>query len=333
MQRVIGIGETVMDILFKDDQPQKAVPGGSTFNSIISLGRAGVPCAMLTEVGGDHIGELICNFLRDNGVATDYVCRHEHIKSHISLAFLDENNDAQYIFYKDHASVTLDGPLPEIRKDDVVLFGSFFAINPAIRPVVGALLRAAHEAGAWLYYDVNFRKNHIADLPRVMANIEENMSLANVVRGSMEDFGFLYGLHDADAVYERVRRHCPTLILTDGARPIRVYTPEGWWRPSAPWAQATTSMPVTSTPSSPCSQHPSARPNGTLHTWRTLNPHPSSLNPHPAPPNPPSSLWRSVGVRMSAARLATTSAPPSPPPFLKARVEEKLEHRISTDDE
>ena len=33
MKRVIGIGETVLDILFKDDQPQKAVPGGSTFNT------------------------------------------------------------------------------------------------------------------------------------------------------------------------------------------------------------------------------------------------------------------------------------------------------------
>lgn len=39
MLRVIGIGETVLDILFKNDQPQKAVPGGSTFNSIVSLGR------------------------------------------------------------------------------------------------------------------------------------------------------------------------------------------------------------------------------------------------------------------------------------------------------
>ena len=45
-KRVIGIGETVLDILFKNDQPLKAVPGGSTFNSIVSLGRAGVPCAM-----------------------------------------------------------------------------------------------------------------------------------------------------------------------------------------------------------------------------------------------------------------------------------------------
>lgn len=226
-KRVIGIGETVWDILFKDDQPQKAVPGGSTFNSIISLGRAGIPCAMVTEAGGDHVGEIICNYLQENGVSSEYVCRNEHIKSHISLAFLDQNNDAHYVFYKDHASVSLDGPLPEISRDDVVLFGSFFAVNPGIRPVVRGLLRAAHKAGAWLYYDVNFRKPHIADLPDVMPNIEENMSLADVVRGSTEDFENLYGLHDGDAVYDRVSPLCPTLILTDGARPIRLYTPDG----------------------------------------------------------------------------------------------------------
>ena len=226
-QHVIGIGETVLDILFKDDQPQKAVPGGSTFNSIVSLGRAGVPCAMVTEVGGDHIGDIICRYLQDNGVSSEYVCRHENVKSHISLAFLDEHNDAQYIFYKDHASVSLDGPLPVFGKDDVVLFGSFFAINPAIRPVVGGLLRAAREAGAWLYYDVNFRKNHIADLPDVMSNIEENMRLADVVRGATEDFNFLFGIQEGAAIYERVRGYCQTLILTDGARPIRLYTPDG----------------------------------------------------------------------------------------------------------
>ena len=226
-KRVIGIGETVLDILFKNDQPQKAVPGGSTFNSIVSLGRAGVPCAMLTEVGGDHVGDLICNFLVDNGVSSEYVCRHENAKSHITLAFLNEHNDAQYLFYKDHASVWLDGNVPQLGKDDVVLFGSFFAINPAIRPVVGSLLRAAHEAGAWLYYDVNFRKNHIVDLPEVRSNIEENMSLANVVRGSMEDFDYMLGLQDGDAIYEQVSRHCSTLILTDGPRSIRVYTPDG----------------------------------------------------------------------------------------------------------
>ncbi|MBR6878692.1 MAG: carbohydrate kinase, partial [Bacteroidales bacterium] len=71
------------------------------------------------------------------------------------------------------------------------------------------------------------RKNYIADIPVLKPNVEENMSLANVVRGSMEDFNYLYGLNDGDAIYAQVSRHGSTLILTDGARPIRVYTPEG----------------------------------------------------------------------------------------------------------
>ena len=222
-KRVIGIGETVLDILFKNDQPQKAVPGGSTFNSIVSLGRAGVPCIMVTEVGGDHIGDMTCQFLRKNGVSDEFVCRHPGTKSHITLAFLDENNDAQYTFYKDHASAALDGKLPEITSDDVVLFGSFFAINPAIRPAVSTLLHNARKAGAWLYYDINFRKTHIPDIPDVLPNIEENMRLADVVRGSKEDFEYLYGLHDADAIYEKVKPFCDRFILTDGAREIRIY--------------------------------------------------------------------------------------------------------------
>ncbi|MBR4175887.1 MAG: carbohydrate kinase [Bacteroidales bacterium] len=231
--RVIGIGETVLDILFRDDQPQTAVPGGSTFNSIVSLGRAGVNCAMVTEVGGDHIGDIICRYLQDNGVSAEYVCRHENVKSHISLAFLDEHNDAQYIFYKDHASAKTIQNFEfqisnfKIKSDDIVLFGSFFAINPVIRPVVGKLLHEAREVSAWLYYDVNFRKNHIAELPEVMLNIEENMRLADVVRGSTEDFEYLFGFHEGAAIYERVRHYCPTLILTDGANSIRLYTPDG----------------------------------------------------------------------------------------------------------
>ena len=36
MRKVIGIGETVLDIIFKDNQPVSAVPGGSAFNAAIS---------------------------------------------------------------------------------------------------------------------------------------------------------------------------------------------------------------------------------------------------------------------------------------------------------
>ena len=227
---IIGIGETILDIIFKNDQPVAAVPGGSTFNALISLGRVlggNPPVLFVTEVGNDHVGDIIVNFLADNGVSAEYVNRRENSKSHISLAFLDEHNDAQYQFYKDHANVSIENKFPEVKKGDIVVFGSFFAVNPVLRPLVKAFLESAFKAGAFIYYDINFRKTHIADIPDVMANIEENMQLATIVRGSMEDFCYLYNLTDADAIYERVRPFCPTLILTDGARMIRFYSPTG----------------------------------------------------------------------------------------------------------
>ena len=193
MARIIGIGETVLDILFKNDQPQAAIPGGSTFNSIISLGRAGMDCYIVTETGDDHIGDLTCNYLQRNGVRDTFVSRQQGMKSHLSLAFLNQQNDAQYVFYKDHASVRMQARELHCQPDDALLFGSFFSINPAIRPAVKTMLQEAHDAGATLYYDINFRKPHISDLPQVYDAIMENMALSSIVRASTEDLLTLFG--------------------------------------------------------------------------------------------------------------------------------------------
>ena len=64
MKRIFGIGETVLDVIFRGGQPTAANPGGSTFNSMISLGRAairggGYTVSMVTEIGSDRIGDII----------------------------------------------------------------------------------------------------------------------------------------------------------------------------------------------------------------------------------------------------------------------------------
>ena len=224
---IIGLGETVYDIIFKDNQPVKAVPGGSAFNALISLGRSNADCMMVTEVGDDHIGDMIVQFLKDNKVKTDYVYQHPNTKSHISLAFLNELNDAQYLFYKDHKAIQMPDMIPEIKRNDIVLFGSYFAINPVIRDYVRHFLTTAKENGAILYYDINFRASHKDEIPELIANIEENMQLATVLRGSAEDFNILYGTTTGDDAYERVKNLCNTFVYTDAANPIQVFTPQG----------------------------------------------------------------------------------------------------------
>ena len=152
MRKVIGIGETVLDIIFKNDQPIGAVPGGSVFNGIISLGRSGVPASFISETGNDRVGERIISFSRENGVNADNIAVYPESKSPVSLAFLDEKNDAEYIFYKDHPHDQLDFVYPDIEPDDIVMFGSYYAVNPVIRPQMAAFLDHAKNNGAIIYY-------------------------------------------------------------------------------------------------------------------------------------------------------------------------------------
>ena len=151
MRRVIGIGETILDILFKNNQPTVAVPGGSVFNGLVSLGRAGANVTFISEVGGDHVGEIILNFMKENGINTDSVMVYPDRKSPISLAFLNEKNDAEYSFYKDYPSLRLDVDMPEVTSDDIVMFGSFYAITPQLRDKVKELLDNARKVGAIIY--------------------------------------------------------------------------------------------------------------------------------------------------------------------------------------
>ena len=114
MRKVIGIGETILDILFKDEQPTAAVPGGSVFNGIISLGRMGVNVCFISETGNDKVGNIIKNFMEESHVSTEYISVFPDGKSPVSLAFLNNKSDAEYIFYKDYPKQRLDVTFPPI---------------------------------------------------------------------------------------------------------------------------------------------------------------------------------------------------------------------------
>lgn len=228
-RKVIGIGETVLDIIFRGNQPLQAVPGGSAFNAIISLGRAGVPAMFIGEVGNDRIGQNVKDYLVENGVDASGVSTFPESKSPISLAFLDEDNNADYIFYKDHPHDRLDFNYPDINEDDIVIFGSFFALNPVVRPQVMGFLEYARQHGAILYYDVNFRASHRNDMVKVTPSLLENYELAHIVRGSNEDFEVMYGKRDCDTVYRsEISFYTKKFIYTCGSQPIELRADGGF---------------------------------------------------------------------------------------------------------
>ncbi len=225
MRKVFGIGETILDIIFRNDQPQKAVPGGSVFNGLISLGRLGVPVSFISELGNDRVGHMIRDFMADNHISTEFVDCFPDGKSPISLAFLDNDKNADYIFYKDYPAQRLEVPLPKIEKDDIFVFGYYYALNPVLRTRMAEFLRYAQERKAIIYYDPNFRKAHAHEAIRLMPTVLENLEFADIVRGSDEDCRNLYGKSDVREVYqEHIRFYCDRFLTTHGADGINLHT-------------------------------------------------------------------------------------------------------------
>ena len=59
--------------------------------------------------------------MRENNIPTDHVNVFPDGKSPVSLAFLNEQSDAEYIFYKDYPKQRLDVLYPKLEEDDIVM--------------------------------------------------------------------------------------------------------------------------------------------------------------------------------------------------------------------
>ena len=225
MRKIFGIGETVLDIIFKNDQPQAAKAGGSVLNSVVSMGRFGLPVSFISEYGLDDVGRMIDNFLKNNGVDTSFVHRFHQGSTALALAFLDDKNDAHYTFYKDFPGKRLDIDFPGIENDDIIQCGSFYAIWPEIREKFKRFISSAKEKGALILYDPNFRKTHLSELDVLKPLIIENMQMANLVRGSDEDFRNIFGVNNPDEAWDIVKNYCKCLVYTANDEGVFVRTP------------------------------------------------------------------------------------------------------------
>jgi fructokinase len=159
-----------------------------------------------------------------NGVDAKYLSRFEEGQSAIALAFLNEQNDAEYQFYKDYPHQRLAVEFPEFQADDLLMFGSFYALNPGIRPRVKVLLEKAARAGATIVYDPNFRNTHNPERKALIPDIEENMAYATVVRASDEDLRNIFEARSPDEAWERVGKHSDALIYTANSEGVHLRT-------------------------------------------------------------------------------------------------------------
>ncbi|MBW6491754.1 MAG: carbohydrate kinase [Lentimicrobium sp.] len=224
---VYAIGESLYDLTFKNHHQVWACPGGSMLNSSVSLARRSVPVRFFSEIGNDHTGRLILDFLKTNHINADSVHKYEG-KTSLALAFLDAKGDADYEFYIHRPESPADFDLPVVNPGDLMLFGSNYARQHRNHKNILKLARQTKAGGGFLVYDPNFRK--IAGNRDEITNLMiENISLSDIVRGSDQDFTNLFGLTSGNDVYQKILSFgTEILIYTRNSEGVDLFTP--WFK-------------------------------------------------------------------------------------------------------
>ena len=223
-RNIYTIGETLFDIIFKNGQPQAGKAGGAMLNSSVSLGRIGLPVNLISEYGDDDIGRIIDDFLKRYGVSTLFTDHFKEGSTALAIAVLNERNDASYTFYKNYPSKRFEMDFPLIRKDDIILCGSIYAITREIRAKFVNFVKGASANGAIVLYDPNFRKAHASELDELRPLIIENIQMASLIRGSDEDFQNIFGASSPDEAWDMIKKLCNCMIYTASAEGVYVRT-------------------------------------------------------------------------------------------------------------
>jgi len=188
------VGEALVDVVERVDGTRSTHPGGSPANVAIGLARLGRDAELLCFIGDDANADIVRDHVEASGV---HLVPGSQSAPHTSVAtaHLDDDGAATYDFDLtwaiDSAAAPRDEPL-------VVHTGSIAAvIEPGASDVALLVNKARNDAT--ITYDPNVRPSLMGSPDQARPAIEVLVALADVVKVSDEDLGWLYPDVDPDA--------------------------------------------------------------------------------------------------------------------------------------
>ena len=231
---ILSIGEALIDMIaVQSDSGSdlfRPVPGGSPYNTAISLSRLEVPTAYFCKISRDMFGDRLVSHLDSNGVATDRIIRSQDPST---LAFVSEGEDGspRYAFFTngtaDRSLSTTELSALELDGVSCVQCGSISLIlEPGASIIESFLLDASKNR--FISFDPNIRTSMIEDETRYRERIERIASVCGLVKTSDEDLRWIY---PNDSVEESAQRFLDSgaalVVVTEGINGARAFPATG----------------------------------------------------------------------------------------------------------
>lgn len=206
------VGEALADVVVGPDGTRRAHPGGSPANTALGLARLGHPVTLATRIGRDAYGELLRTRLTEGRVLL-HPGSVVDAPTSTARAELDGTGSAAYRF-----DIMWDlPPVGPLSVPGHFHTGSIAtALEPGARRLL-ALAAAVRRRGHTVSYDPNLRPALLGPPEAERPRVERLVALADVVKASEEDLGWLYPGRDPDEVAAGWAQGGRLVVLTRGA--------------------------------------------------------------------------------------------------------------------
>lgn len=218
---VLAVGEALVDQVRRPDGSSADHPGGSIANVALTLGRLGREVRLATWLGTDTRGDLVRDWLVESGVGLVRGSDGAE-RTSVAVATLDDDGSATYDFdltwqvpaeALPGAGTSAEASAQVGGSDTVAVHtGSIAAMLEPGATQVRELLQAARTTST-VTYDPNARPAIMGSADEVRPRVEELVRLADVVKVSDEDLGWLYPGTDPLAVAREWQRGTPALVV------------------------------------------------------------------------------------------------------------------------
>jgi fructokinase len=224
---IICCGEALIDMV-RADFPGKGkgflpLPGGSPYNTAITIGRLGVPVKFLGRFSTDFFGDILMKRLKNNHVGDDLMIRAEQ-NSTLAFVTLKKGKEPQYVFYTEGtADRSLGaGDLPQKLPSDThcILFGSIAMTMEPVATAIETLIlheNARNSGGNTapvISFDPNIRAFMIKDKKAYVGRFEKWVAASTIAKISAADFEFIYPGLGLEKSLQKILAMGPRVVIT-----------------------------------------------------------------------------------------------------------------------
>lgn len=204
---VLVVGESLVDIVHREDGIIEHRPGGSPANVALALGRLARNPELVTSFANDDYGALIREWLDFAGINV----RNSHAgRTATATAYLDSAGAATYDF-----DVAWSVDVPDTTAD-LLHIGSISAVLEPGASTVSELVDTLR-GRALVSFDPNIRPQFHGGTDETRSHVESFVTRAHVVKTSDEDLRWLYpGKNIVEVARDWVRSGPGLVVVTRG---------------------------------------------------------------------------------------------------------------------